>query len=140
MYLPIQEMRSMIYLRTRAVLFIRVNRRYVNNYLLAERAIERQRALGEQVARKLQATIVRVYVDQSGAALPGNRPELQIMLRSLKSHPVSYVVVEDWTVFSSSPKLSTVILMSITDAGAELVVGDGLLSQPGDDDEYEHVA
>jgi DNA invertase Pin-like site-specific DNA recombinase len=126
----------MVYPKTRAVLFIRVNRRYANNHVLAGRAIEQQRLLDEQVAKKLQATIVRVYIDQSGAALLGNRPELEAMLRSLRSHPVSYVIAESWDVLSSSSKLSTIILTRITDAGAELVVGDGLLSRPDEDEQY----
>jgi len=108
---------------------VRINRRFVSQQMLADKSIQRQRALGEQVARRLDATIVREYVDLSGAVLLGNRPELQAMLRSLTNFPVQYVIVEEWGVLSGKPDDAAAILSAITDAGAELVVGDGALGR-----------
>lgn len=130
----------MLYPKTRALLFMRVNRRFVSHQLLATRAIERQRELGQAVARRLQATIVREYIDLSGATLLGNRPELQAMLISLKHYPVQFVVAEDWSAFGTNPDVSAAVLTAITDAGAELVIGDGALSRPDGADDLEPAA
>ena len=130
----------MLYPRTRAVLFMRVNRRFINHQLLATRSVERQRELGRAVARKLQATIVREYIDMSGAVLLANRPELQAMLMSLKHYPAQYVITEDWSAFGTSPDATTAVLAAITDAGAELVIGDGALNRPDGTDDLELAA
>ncbi len=131
----------MIYPRFRAVLFIRVNRRFVSHRLLAAKSIERQRELGEYVARQLQASVVREYVDLSGAVRLGRRPELQALLMSLKHYPVQYVIVEDWSTLSNDPDDSAAILSEITETGAELVVGDGKFGEDGpveDDSPGDH--
>ena len=130
----------MLYPKTRAVLFMRVNRRFINHRQLVERSIERQRELGLAVARKLQATMVREYIDLSGAALLGNRPELQAMLLSLKHYPVQFVIAEDWSAFGTNPDVTSSVLTAITDAGAELVIGDGALNRPGGTDDFELAA
>ncbi len=130
----------MIYPKMRAVLFMRVNRRFISHQLLAARAIERQRELGRAVVHKLQATIVREYIDVSGAVRLDNRPELQAMLLSLKHYPVQYVIAEDWPVFGSDPNLTTAVLTAITDAGAELVIGDGALGRRDGTDDLELAA
>lgn len=119
----------MVYPKTRAVLFIRVNRRFVNFSQHAQQAIERQRELGHQVAHRLTATIVREYVDQSGAVLYRNRPALQAMLSSLTSFPVRYVIASDWATLSGNPDQAADLLAAITEAGAELVVGDTTLER-----------
>jgi DNA invertase Pin-like site-specific DNA recombinase len=130
----------MLYPKTRAVLFMRVNRRFVHNQLLATRSVERQRELGQAVARKLQATIVREYIDMSGAVLLANRPELQAMLMSLKHYPAQFVIAEDWSAFGTSPDVTTAVLTAITHAGAELVIGDGALNRPDGTDDAESAA
>jgi DNA invertase Pin-like site-specific DNA recombinase len=119
---------------------MRVNRRFINHRLLTARSIERQRELGLAVACKLQATIVREYIDLSGAVIPGNRPELQAMLLSLKHYPVQFVITEDWSAFGTNPDVTSSVLTAITDAGAELVIGDGALSRPDGTDDYEPAA
>lgn len=124
----------MLYPKVRATLFIRVNRRFVNHALLAARSISRQRELGEEVAHKLRATIVREYVDVSGASHLNHRPELQAMLASLTKYPVQYVIAEDWSTFGADPNLTTAVLTAVTDTGAELVIGDGALHETGQDE------
>ena len=47
---------------------------------------------------------------------------------------------EDWSAFGTNPDVTSSVLTAVTDAGVELVIGDGALSRTDGTDDHELAA
>ncbi|MFL6072787.1 MAG: recombinase family protein [Mycobacteriales bacterium] len=105
-----------------AVLFVRVNHHGVGDSDAAERLIHEQRISGHELAERVNATVVREYIERGGAVELGQRGTLLTMLGDLILHKdIDYVIAQDISRISRKIEDVFTVRHIIGDNGAWLV-------------------
>jgi DNA invertase Pin-like site-specific DNA recombinase len=105
-----------------AVAYIRVNEQAIGDSEAIAHRIQRQRVRCAMLADEHGLTVVRPYIERTGALPIHQRPELQRLLRELPALRVSYVVAGDLERVSRSARELVAIEQRLIGAGAELLV------------------
>lgn len=110
----------------RAVVYIRVNEPAVGDAEVVAQRIERQRVRCEMLANEHGLTIVREYIDRTGALPVYQRSELQRLFNELRSVGARFVITGDLERVSRNARELIAIEKHLIQAGAELLVwGEG---------------
>jgi DNA invertase Pin-like site-specific DNA recombinase len=106
-----------------AVIFLRACRPNVNGGL---DLIDVQRAQCMALAERLNATVIREYVEYGGTAMLDKRPELKLMLDELRAlRDIDYIIAVDVDRLARRLDDWAAIDLELTTSGAKLVTVSG---------------
>jgi DNA invertase Pin-like site-specific DNA recombinase len=93
---------------------------------LEERMIDAQRQTCQQLADRLDATIIREYVEFGGTGSIDKRPQLRLMLDELRAlHDATYVITENPDRISRRVADWNAVHLELEASGAKLVTAAG---------------